>query len=113
MDLDQRIDAIVAEFKKDPRNKVFLSQEILLASAEEETGKKVSADELRSLIKQYEEGSITDEDLEAVDGALYACGVVARRCFGETPDDEEEDVDFETTFLENSDGTYSAEIRPS
>ena len=113
MDLEQLVDTTVNEFRKDPRNKVFASEELLLASAEEETGGSVTADRLRDLIRKYEEGEIDDDEQEIVDGALYACSLLARKCFGEDPEDEEEEVDYDITFLENDDGSFSVEIRPS
>ncbi len=32
------IDKLIDEYKADPRNKIFINEEILLASAKEETG---------------------------------------------------------------------------
>ena len=45
------IDKIIDEYKKDPRNKIFITGDILLTSAKEETGKEISIDQLRSAKK--------------------------------------------------------------
>jgi len=48
-----------------------------------------------------------------LDGAVYACSVLARKCFGENPEDKDVDVDYQISWLENNDGSYVAEIRPN
>ena len=112
MSVDQLVEGIVAEFRADPRNKVFAQESVLIASAQEETGEKISTEELHELIEGHQNGSLDDDDLEKFDGAVYVCGVLARLCFGENPDDEDEEVDYDVSWIENDDGTYSAEIRP-
>lgn len=104
------IDSLSAEFKKDPRNKVFVSEQILLASAAEETGKKVTPSQLRKVIASYISGDM-DEKMEAIyDGAIYSCGLAARHCFS---DDPEDDIDYEISWIEDSDGSYTAEVSPN
>jgi hypothetical protein len=110
MSLTELIEKLVTEHKADPRNKIFISEEILLASATEETGKKVSADQLRKVISAYLNGDM-DEKLEVIyDGAVYGCGLSARHCFN---DDPEDDIDYEIDWQEQVDGSYIAEVRPN
>jgi len=113
MSVDELVEDIVKEFRADPRNKVFAQESLLIASTEEETGEHLSAEQLRSLIKDHQSGSLDDDDLEKFDGAVYVCSVLARLCFGENPDDEDEDVDYDISWIDNDDGSFSAEIRPS
>ncbi len=71
---------------KTPRNKVFVAFEVLLVSASEETGKKITADELKKIIKRFMSGTLKASEEAIYDGAVAACGVVARRCFvGQPP----------------------------
>tara|TARA_B110000902_G_scaffold237930_1_gene285342 strand:+ start:214 stop:375 length:162 start_codon:yes stop_codon:yes gene_type:complete len=49
----------------------------------------------------------------AEDAAIYACSVVAGMCFGDDPEDEDEEVDYEISWLEEDGGEYTAEIRPN
>lgn len=42
----------------------------------------------------------------------FGCSVLARKCFGVDPDDEDEEVDYELSWLEADDGAVVAEIRP-
>lgn len=112
MELERLLSDIVDEFRTDPRNKVFAPESLLLMSVEEEAGVKLSSEQLRILIESYQSGSIQDDDLANYDGAVYVCGVLARLCFGDNPDDEDEEIDYEISWIENGDGSYSAEIRP-
>ena len=113
LDFDDLVDSIVEEFKKDPRNKVFAHQSLLIASVKEETDNEISQDQLGSLIQSYENGELDGDEEELYDAAVYCCSVLARKCFGEDPDDEDEEVDYEVSWVENEDGTFSAEIRPN
>jgi len=112
MSLHSLIDEIVRTHQKDPRNKVFVSEPVLLASVAEEVGVQISSAKLIELIENYQNGSLDDESEELYDGAIYACSEVARRCFGDDPDDEDEEVDHEVSWIENEDGSYAAEVRP-
>lgn len=102
-------DAIIAEFKSDPRNKVFVSFDTLLASACEETGKKIKGDKLSKVIDDYQTGDLDDKGEEIYDGAVAIIGYVARSCFGDDPD---EDIDYEIDWIQEDDSTYTAEVRP-
>ena len=110
MSLIELIEKLASDFKADPRNKIFVDEEMLVASATEETGKKVSVAKLRKVIAAYLNGNM-DDKLEAIyDGAVYACGLSARHCFNDDPDD---DIDYEVDWQEQEDGSYIAEVRPS
>lgn len=103
-------DEIVSTFKSDPRTKVFASEELLIESVQEETNKKISTSQLRSIIYKYISGDMADKDEVVYDGAVAICGALARNCFSEDP---EEDIDYEIDWLEQDDGSYIAEIRPN
>ena len=114
MSLDVLVEKIVKGFREDPRNKVFVSESVLLASVEEEAGEKISTEQIRSIISKYQEGKLEEgEEEEKYDAAVYACSVVARMCFGDDPEDEDEEVDYEISWLEEDGGEYTAEIRPN
>lgn len=104
------IDQIVDEFKSNPRNKIFINEEILIASVKEETGDVINSNQLRSIIAKYINGDMNEAEQSLYDGAVYACGLTARRCFNEDPDD---DLDYEIQWLEGDDGSYTAEVSPS
>ena len=110
------IDKIIDEYKADPRNKVFIDENTLLAAATEETGNDVSVDQLRNTIKNFLSGKMEDEDYSIYDGAIYACAVASNNCFGdpaENEDNDEHSVDYEIDWIENDDGSFTAEIRPA
>jgi len=110
MSLTTLVEKMTAEYKADPRNKIFVSEEMLLASVAEETGNSIDAEKLREVIAAYLSGDL-DEELEAIyDGAVYACGLSARHCFN---DDPEDDIDYEVDWQERGDGSYIAEVRPN
>ena len=70
----------------------------------------VSAAQIRKVIAAYLSGDM-DGKLEAIyDGAVYACGLSAKHCFN---DDPEDDIDYEIDWLEQSDGSFVAEVRPN
>ena len=71
-----------------------------------------SASDLKSLIYKHGEGGLDDHEVEIFDAAVYCCGVLARKCFAEDPDDEEAEVNYDVSFVETEDG-IAAEIRPS
>jgi hypothetical protein len=56
------IDKIIDEYKADPRNKIFINEDTLLASAKEETGNDISTDQLRNAIKKFLSGEMEDDD---------------------------------------------------
>ena len=105
------IQSLAEEFRKDPRNKVFVSEEILLASVLEETGQEINCDRLRGVINAYLSGDLDSHAQDVYDGAAYACSSAAKVCFAENPDDEDEDVDYSISWVEDSDGDFSAEVR--
>ena len=73
-------------------------------------GGAVSAAQIRKVIAAYLSGNM-DGKLEAIyDGAVYACSLSAKHCFN---DDPEDDIDYEIDWLEQSDGSFVAEVRPN
>ena len=111
MTADAMIQSLAEEFRKDPRNKVFVGEDILLASVLEETGQKIDGHRLREVIKAYLSGDLDSHAQDVYDGAVYACSSAAKLCFAENPDDEDEEVDYSISWIEDSDGDFSAEVR--
>ena len=110
------IDKIIDEYKADPRNKICIDEDTLLASAMEETGSEITLEKLRSVISEFLSGEIDVDDYPIYDGAVYACSVASNNCFGnpeEHEDDDDYSVDYEVDWIENDDGSFVAEIRPS
>ena len=112
-DFDDLIEKTSNEFHKDPRNKVFASQELLIASVKEETGEDISADKLSTIVSLFQDGNLDGDEEEIYDAATYCCGVLARKCFADDPEDEDAEVDYEVSWIENEDGSVTAEITPS
>ena len=113
MELDQQVEQLAAIFHQDPKNKVFANEKLLLASVLEESGNEISAEKLVTIIKSYEDDNLSGADEELYDAAVYCCNVLARKCFAEDAEDEDEEVDFNLTWLHKDDGTVFAEIRPA
>lgn len=110
MDLDKIISEVIAAFKSDPRNEVYVDESVLLASAIEETGdSELGAVKLREAIAAYLEGNMEEGQESIYDGAVYSCGRIARGCFSEEPD---EDIDYEINWVENEDSSYTACVSP-
>ena len=110
MSFSEQAEKIVSAFKADPRNKVFLGFPTLLAAATEETGRALTESDLKAAIQAYLGGGCEGDQEAVYDGATYACGYVARHCFSEDPD---EDVDYEVDWIEEQDGSFTAEVRMS
>ena len=108
--LNEMILKLTEEYRADPRNKIFINEQILIASATEETGNKITAAQLRKVIAAYLSGDMTDKMESIYDGAVFSCGASARQCFGDDPD---EDIDYEIDWLKQDDGSFIAEVRPS
>jgi len=95
---------------------MFIDENTLLAAVAEETGSEISADQLRAVIKNYLSGDLDGDDYSIYDGAIYACSFASNNCFGdpsEHDDDDDYSVDYEIDWIENSDGSFAAEIRPA
>ncbi|MBU3617381.1 hypothetical protein [Polynucleobacter sp. JS-Polo-80-F4] len=110
------IDKIIDDYKADQKNKIFIDEDTLLAAATEETGNDVSSEQLRSVIKNFLSGEMDGDDYSIYDGAIYACAVASNNCFGDPAEHEDDDdysVDYEIDWIENSDGSFCAEIRPN
>jgi hypothetical protein len=110
MSLNALVEKLTAEYKANPRNKIFVNEEMLIASATEETGSEVTAEELRDVVAAFLSGDMDGSQESIYDGAVYACGLSARHCFN---DDPEDDIDYEIDWHEQTDGSYVAEVRPS
>lgn len=111
----EKIDKIIDAFKADPRTKVCIDEDTLLASAIEESGNEISIEQLRQVIKNFLSGEMEDDDYPNYDGAVYACAVAANHCFGDPEEHEDDDdysVDYEIEWIENDDGSFVAEVRP-
>lgn len=109
------IDQIINEYKINPRNKVFIDEKTLLASAAEETGNSVTSVQLRTVVENFLSDSMDGDDYSIYDGAIYACSVAANHCFGDPAEYEEDDyysVDYQLSWIHNSDGSFTAEISP-
>ena len=96
------IQSLAEEFRKDPRNKVFAGEDILLASVLEETGQKIDSDRLREVINAYISGDLDSDAQDVCDAVAYACSSAAKVCFAENPDDEDEEVDYSKEDDENT-----------
>ena len=110
------IDKIIDDYRSDPRNKVFINENALLAASVEETGNPISSDQLRTAIRNFLSGEMDGDDYSIYDGAIYACAVAANHCFGspdEHDDDDDYSVDYDIDWIENDGGSFTAEIRPA
>jgi hypothetical protein len=109
--LDQKIKKVVDDFREDPRNKIFVSEDILILGIQELCRVKITTDKLREIIWQFVDGNLSDEKLDLYDGAVYPCYTLARLCFAQDPEDEDEELDSQITWLLNEDNSCVAEIR--
>ena len=107
MSFEDRAKAIVDGFKENPRNKVFVDFETLRLAASEETGNDVSDNTLKEVIQAYLQGECDGDQETVYDGAVYACGYMARHCLGQDPD---EDIDYEIEWISEDDGTFTAQV---
>ncbi len=110
------IDKIIDDYKANPRNKIIIDEDTLLASSAEETGNPISRDQLRITIANFLSNEMDGDDYSIYDGAIYACSVAANHCFGD-PDEYEADeyysVDYQLDWIQSGDGSFAAQIRPS
>ncbi len=102
-------DNVIVDFKKEPRNKVFVNFSTLLASAIEEIGREITGEDLSTAIDDYQLGDLDDESEAIYDGAVAICGYIARSCFGGDPDD---DIDYDIQWIQEDNGEFTAEVRP-
>jgi hypothetical protein len=110
MSLNALVEKLTTEHKANPGNKIFINEELLIASVTEETGNEVIAEDLRAIIAYFLSGDLDESQESIYDGAVYACSLSARHCFNDNPED---DVDYEIDWLEQTDGSYVAEVRPN
>jgi hypothetical protein len=110
------IDKIIDDYKVNPKNKIIIDENTLLASSIEETGKLISRDQLRTTIANFLSNSMDGDDYSIYDGAIYACSVAANHCFGDPVEYEADDyysADYQLDWIQSNDGSFAAEIRPS
>jgi len=109
------VDKIIDEYKIDPKNKIIIGEDTLWASSLEETGNPVSLSQLRAAIKNFLSNEMDGDDYAIYDGAIYACQCVANHCFGDPFEYEADDyysIDYKLDWIQNSDGSFAAQIRP-
>ena len=108
------IDEVIEQYLLNPRNKLYLSEDVLLASAIEESGVEVTARNLRESIRNYIKDEQDGDDYLIYESAIYACSVAANHCFGdqESLDEEDYSVSYEINWIEDDDGSFCAEVRP-
>ena len=110
------IDKIIDDYKANPRNKIIIDEDTLLASSVEETGNPISRDQLRIIITNFLSNEMDGDDYSIYDGAIYACSVAANHCFGDPVEYEADDyysVDYQLDWIQSNDGSFAAQIRPS
>lgn len=110
------IDKIIDDYKADPKNKIIIDEDTLLASSVEETGNLISRDQLRAAIQNFLSNEMDGDDYSTYDGAIYACSVAANHCFGDPIEYEADDyysVDYQLEWAQSNDGSFAAVIRPS
>ena len=110
MNTKNSIEKIVSDFKNDPRNKLFVDEDVLMVTASEETGEAITEIKIREVITAFLSGEMNDDQQSIYDGAVYACSSAARQCFG---DDEDEDIDYKIDWLQQDNGSFVAEVRPN
>ena len=107
--LEKLKQAIVKEFKDNPRFEFIVPHEVLVLSAIENTGNKnFTSAQLNRIFEKYGAGKLNDKGLDIFDAAVAVIYDLAGSCLGEGPDD---DVRFEVTFLKDDSGFF-AEVRP-
>jgi hypothetical protein len=109
------IDKIIDDYKSDPKNKILIDEDTLLASSVEETGNLISRHQLRTTIENFLSNEMDGDDYSIYDGAVYACQCAANHCFGDPVEYEADDyysVDYHLDWIQGSDGSFAAQIRP-
>lgn len=109
------IDKIIDDYKVDPKNKIIIDEDTLLASSVEETGNLITREQLRTSIANFLSNEMDGDNYSIYDGAIYACQCAANHCFRdpvEYKDDDYYTVDYEINWIENNDGAFCAEVRP-
>ncbi|MEX0375363.1 hypothetical protein [Spiribacter pallidus] len=102
MDQDDIVDKLVAENRKDPRNKIIIDGEDLSAFASDELDSAVTVLLLSRAIAAYRSGSPSDEHQAVVDAATALCHQVADRVWGEcidTEEDEWQEINISTDWI--------------
>jgi len=102
MDQDDIVDKLVAENRKDPRNKIIIDGEDLSAFASDELDSAVTVRMLSRAIAAYRGGTPSNADQALVDAATALCHQVADQVWGECIDTEEDDwqeIDISTDWI--------------
>jgi len=103
--LEDHVNYLVTNFKKDPRNKVHVGEDILLLSLKKQQGLEITGIELAELVLGYISGKLDDAQIEIYDAATAVLYEVANCCFGE--DDGEDDIDFQIDWADDDDGMFA------
>lgn len=110
-ELERLILPIVDGFRADPRNKVVVPKEVILAGYRYCTGQHLTRDKARQLLV----GStleLNEDELEELDAITFICERIAERCLRDDPDDEDEEARYTIEIGEGVDDELVAEIRP-
>jgi hypothetical protein len=105
--LQKKIDEIVSQFEKDPRNKIFVDFDTLVLSSEAETKKSDIETDLIKSIALHISGKLKESDYSILDGALSVCYKLADLCFKAKNKDN---ANYVFNWLKQNHG-YSVEIR--
>lgn len=106
--LQKKISGIVSQFEADPRNKILIDFDILVLSAEAETGKSNLEEDLNKSIALHISGKLNEGDYSILDAALSVCYSLADACFKPENKDRE---NYQFNWLQGDNG-YTVEIRP-
>jgi hypothetical protein len=106
-DLQSKLSEFVAEFNKNPRNKILIEWDLLIQSARFELQKEIKGEKVKRAIVSYIRGRISASNEEIYDAAVAVCGELARKCFAPGRDD----CDYQISWSETADGNFLAEVR--
>jgi hypothetical protein len=102
MDQDDIVDKLVAENRKDPRNKIIIDGEDLSAFASDELDIVVTVSSLTQAVIAYKNGAPNEHHQATIDAATALCHQVADRVWGECldeADDEWEEINIATDWI--------------
>ena len=108
MSFEQMEADIIAAFKKDPQEVIYVPWLMLVASAAEGTKSSVSAASLKKTFRRYLAGKLNGK-YELYDAATSLCIRLADCCFGTGPEDD--NVSFTMKWIEHADGTFTVALR--
>lgn len=105
--IEKMVEEIVKDFKKNPRNKVFVTWDVLIESAKEELSKPIDPKKLKLAFSKIIKGKASSKQEELYDAAISVVGNVAAKCFF----NGDYDATYSYCLLETDDG-FNVEIRP-